>query len=173
MKKFYFTLIFAMFPVVALAETVVETQQWWQNLLVQIISFVAAVAAPVLSVLAVSLLRKWGVQMDREKLEWIAEKAIGYGEQKAKSALKHGSPLEGPEVLKLALVQADIMVKTFKADKKLALYLEGLIEAALGQQVFAQGGANASVPVPVPTDPVPADPVPTDPVPADPIPTDT
>jgi len=121
---------------------VVDTQQWWQNLLVQIISFVAAVATPVLSVLAISLLRKWGVKLEREKVEWIASKAIGYGEQKAKNALKDGKPLEGPEIMKMALHQAAQLAEGYKADKKLAAYLENLIEAKLGEKVIEQGGAN-------------------------------
>ena len=116
------------------AATTAETQAWWQGILVLVIQFVAAVATPVLSMLLIMGLRKWNIKLEQDKVEWALGKAVGYGEQAAKKALKDGKPLEGPAVMKIAVEQGDKLLKQYKVDKKVIAYLEDLIEAKLGEK---------------------------------------
>lgn len=107
-------------------------QKWWQNLLLIIISGILTIATPILSVLAMSLLKKWNIKVEQQKVDWVLEKAIGYGDQFAKNKLKAGQPVTGPEILKVALEHGGKLAEQYAP--KLGSYLSDLIEAKLGQQ---------------------------------------
>jgi len=110
-----------------------ETQSWWQHLLVTIISTVGAIAVPVLSLLLVILLKRWNIKIELDKVQAIAKAAKDFGEQKARSALKDGKPLAGPEVAKIALEKG----------REMALgKLAGWATAQLENYIEAQCGAD-------------------------------
>jgi hypothetical protein len=107
-------------------------QKWWQNLLLIVISGILTIATPILSVLAMSLLKKWNIKVEQQKVDWVLEKAIGYGDQFAKNKLKAGQPVTGPEIMKVALEHGDKLAVQYAPH--LGAYLAELIEAKLGQQ---------------------------------------
>jgi len=125
-------------------ETDAGTQAWWQNLLVTVIQIVGAIATPVLSLLLISLLRRWNIKVEQQKAEWVLGKAVGFGEQKLKTLLKDGKEVVGNEIAKEALGLAERLGKG-----KLAPWakkeLMDLIEAKLGEHVIDEGGAKAAV----------------------------
>jgi len=122
-----------------------DTQKWWQGLLVTVIEGVAAIAFPILSLLLMALAHKWKLKIEQEKIDWVLSKAIGFGEQKAKVALKDGKPMSGPEIAKIAVEHGSKLLDQYKLPKKLGDYLADLIEAKLGEKVVSDGGAKASV----------------------------
>lgn len=126
----------------AVAPTV-DTQMWWQNLLVLIITSVVTIATPIISVLIMVLVKKWNLKIEQEKVDWIVTKAVGYGEQYAKNKLKDGKLVEGPEIAKVALEYGTKLGAMYAP--KLGSYLAELIEAKLGEAVVAAGGATATV----------------------------
>lgn len=80
-----------------------DTQKWWQNLLVTVISTVLTIATPVLSLLLVILLRRWNIKVELDKVKAFAEAGKNYAEQYARNKLKEGKALDAPEVAKIAL----------------------------------------------------------------------
>jgi hypothetical protein len=122
-----------------------DTQAWWQGLLVTVIEGVVAIALPILSILGMALARKWKLKIEQDKLDWVLSKAIGFGEQKAKTALKDGKPMAGPEIAKIAVEQGSKLLEQYQLPKKLGDYLADLIEAKLGERVVEAGGARAVV----------------------------
>lgn len=123
--------------------TAATGQKWWQNLLMLIISAVLTIATPILSVLAMALIKKWNLKIEQSKVDWVLEKAIGAGEQYAKNRLKAGQPVEGSEIKKVALEHANTLAAKYAP--KLGSYLSDLIEAKLGQKLVEAGGAKAAV----------------------------
>lgn len=119
-------------PAEKIATATVETQAWWQYLVMTIIQIVGAIAVPVLSTLLIVLLRRWNIKVEYEKAAWVAGKAKDFAEQKARVALKDGKTLDAPEVAKIALEQARLL-----GQGKLAPWatrmLQDLIEAKVGQ----------------------------------------
>ena len=116
-------------------------QKWWQNLLVTIITAMLTVATPIITVLIMALIKKWNLKIEQDKIDWVLEKAKGYAEQYAKNKLKDGQPVTGPEVAKVAVEYGSKLAAMYSP--KLADYLAELIEAKLGQDVIASGGAQA------------------------------
>lgn len=80
-----------------------DTQKWWQNLLVTVISTVLTIATPVLSLLLVILLRRWNIKVELDKVQHFAKAGKDYAEQFARNKLKEGKKLAAPEVAKIAL----------------------------------------------------------------------
>lgn len=127
-----------MFSVLALAQDKTQdTQALWQAVLVTVLTGVFAIAAPIVSTLVITLLRKWNVKVEQDKVDWVVNKAIGYGEQWAKNKMKDGKPVTGPEVAKEALQYGNKLAAVYAP--KLGGYLAELIEAKLGQQTLADG----------------------------------
>ncbi len=111
----------------------VEKQKWWQSLLVFFIKLLDLILEPILIAFGYVFTRKFGFKVERETLEWIVDKATGFAEQKAKAALKAGSPMAGPDILKLALEQGNQYLVEKGLMKKWGNRLGDLIESKLGE----------------------------------------
>jgi len=122
-----------------------ETQKWWQGVLVTLLEGLVAILLPILSILGMALVRKFGLKIEQEKLDWILDKAVGYGEQKLKTLLKAGKPVDGPEIAKAALEHGNTLLKKYGLFSKFGDWLAEGIEAKLGQKVVEAGGAAAVV----------------------------
>jgi len=121
------------------------SQKWWQNLLVTLISAIIAVVSPILSILLMSLIRKWNLKIEQEKVDWILEKGLGAGEQYMKGLLKDGKTVIGPDVAKVGAEVTKKLLDEYGLAKKFGKYVSELLEAKLGQKVIEAGGANAAV----------------------------
>lgn len=119
-----------------------ESQKWWQGLLVTVIEASVAILLPILSILLMGLIRKWNLKIDQDKVDWVLNKAIGYAEQKAKVALNEGEPMEGPEIARIAIDQAEFLLKKYKAAAKLGDWIAKGIEAKLGEKLLENGGKS-------------------------------
>lgn len=122
-----------------------DTQKWWQGLAVTAIEGVVAIALPILSVLLMSLIRKWNLKIEQDKVDWALTKAVGFAEQKAKVALKDGKPMEGPELAKIAVDYGTKLLEKYKLASKFGGWLADGIEAKLGEKVVEAGGAKKVV----------------------------
>jgi hypothetical protein len=131
---------------IAYAAEAIETQAWWQGMLLLVIQFFGAVLVPVLVALGMVFVKKYNFQIEQEKLEYAAEKAIGYGEQQMKKLLKDGKEVSGPEILKIAVEHGNKILEQYNLANKFGSWLGEIIEARLGQDVVAMGGAKAAVP---------------------------
>jgi len=129
--------------VVTAAQPAATGQKWWQGLLLIIIEGLIAIIVPILSVLLMGLVRKWNLKIEQDKINWVLDKAVGYGEQYAKNKLKAGQSVTGPEIAKIALEHGTKLATTYAP--KLGAYLAELIEAKLGENVVADGGAKAVI----------------------------
>lgn len=123
----------------------VEMQKWWQNLLVIIISGVFAIVTPVISALVMAAIRKWHLKVEQEQVDWILGKAVGFGEQKLKTLLKDGKPVDGSEIAKAALEEGNKLLQKYGLAKKFGDWLAAGIEAKLGEKVIEAGGARTVV----------------------------
>jgi hypothetical protein len=119
-------------------------QSWWQGTLVFLIEQLTKIIIPILGVLLMLLVRKWQLKVEQDQVDWIVTKAVGFGEQKAKVALKAGTPLDAPETLKFALEHGSALLNQYKLPAKLGEYLADLIEAKLGEKIVEP----VKVPVP-------------------------
>ena len=126
------------------AEAVGQTQTWWQNLLVTVITAVLTIAVPIISVLLMALVRKYNLKVEQSKIDWVLEKVTGYGEQWVKNKLKDGSPVTGPEILKVSLEYGSKLLQKYNLADRFGDFLAEMIEAKLGQNVVAAGGAKAA-----------------------------
>lgn len=108
-----------------------STQSVWQNILMTIITSILTVVVPVLSYLIMLLLKKIGLKVEQEKIDWILDKSTGFGDQYAKNMLKDGKPVSGPEIARVAANYGNKLAKIYAP--KLTTYIEELIEARLGQ----------------------------------------
>ena len=124
-------------------EKSIETQKWWQAILVTVIQAVAAVGQPILVVLLGALMRKMKLNVEKEKLEWVVAKTVGYGEQLGKKALKGGKPMAGPDILKSALDKGEEWMKQQGLYKKWGSKLGDLVEAKLGEVEVAKAEAKS------------------------------
>lgn len=119
-------------PVEVKAEEKTEDMQsWWQHLLITLISIFGTIAVPVLSTLAILLLKRWNIKVEYDKAEWVANKAKDYAEQKARVALKDGKPLNAEGIKKVALEKGRELGEGNLAPW-VAKFLTDLIEAKLG-----------------------------------------
>lgn len=111
-----------------------DQQALWQSALSDFIQAVVAVATPVLVTLAVTLLHRWKLNIERKTIDDIAHQAVGWAEQKSLKALKEGSSkTPGAEKLDMALRFAtELAEKSGVGKSKLIGSLEGLIESKLG-----------------------------------------
>ncbi len=114
-----------------------ETQAWWKAITVFLIEVSTALALPLLIVLAMVANKKWKLGLERDTIEWVVSKAVGFGEQKAKVALKDGKPMEGPKILEAALGHGTSLLVTKGLAAKWGDKLADLIEAKLGEQEAA------------------------------------
>lgn len=128
----------------ATEEPTEDTQKWWQGLVVTVIEGVVAIALPILSILLMSLIRKWNLKIEQDKVDWVLKKALGFAEQKAKVALKDGKPMEGPEIAKAAVEHGTALLEKYGLAKKFGEWLADGIEAKLGESVLDDGGRNVA-----------------------------
>lgn len=126
------------------SEPTSEKQSFWQGILLTILQAVFAVASPILVVLLGGLLRKMKLNVDKEKLEWAVGKAVGFGEQKLRSALKDGKDPDYAGVKKQAVELGDKLLLKQGLAKKWGGMLGDLIEGKLGQSKL--DGAEAPKP---------------------------
>lgn len=110
-----------------------ESQSWWQLLLTFLIKLLDLIIEPVLIAFGYVLTRKFGIKVERDSIEWIVSKAVGFGEQAAKNALKAGKPYAGPEILSIAVKYGDALLIQTGLMKKWGGKLDALIEAKLGE----------------------------------------
>lgn len=125
------------------------TQEWWQHLLVTVISTIGTVAVPVLSTLLVVLLRRWNIRVEYEKAEWFAKQGKNYAEQMARNALKDGKRVDINKTSQLALEYSRDLARG-KLAPWAAKELSGLIEAQLGQDNHAKPKPGEAVSTPQP-----------------------
>lgn len=117
------------------------TQAWWKAVLVFFIELSKALLVPILVVLGWVANKKWKLGLERETIEWVVSKAAGFGEQKAKVALKAGKPMQGPKILEEALKHGESLLITKGLADKWGDKLADLIEAKLGEQELAKKDA--------------------------------
>jgi hypothetical protein len=127
-------------------ETKEDTQKWWQGLLVTIIEAFVAIVAPILSILLMVLIRKWNLKIEQQKVDWVLDKSLGFGEQKLKKLLKDDNPPEDPDSIKqAALEHGTKLLEKYGLARKLGGWMADGIEARLGQKVVEAGGAKKVV----------------------------
>ena len=120
-------------------------QEWWQNLIVHLVGAVITIFVPVLSYLAYTLAKRWGVNIELDTVDKILAKAVGFAEQKAKKALNDGAGKTGAaEKLDWALSMATDMSKKYGLSKKATDKLNDLIEAKLGEEVVKKNGTTTA-----------------------------
>lgn len=112
----------------------VEKQKWWQAVLSALVDVVVGLGTPILILLISRGLKKLGLNAERDTVEWIVTKAVGYGEQRAKIALKDGKPMEGPAILIEALGHGKELLVKKGLLNKWGSSLADLIEAKLGEE---------------------------------------
>lgn len=111
------------------------TQVWWMLLLDHLLEAVVIIAVPVVSTLVVTLLNRWGLKVELEKIDAIVTKAVGFAEQKAKKALRDGLPrTASADKLDVALNFARDLSAKYKLSQKAIDKLSDLIEAKLGEE---------------------------------------
>jgi len=118
-----------------------EKQAWWQAVVVFLIEASKALLVPILIVLGVIANKKWKLGLETSTIEWIVSKSVGFGEQKAKGALRDGKPMEGPAILKAALEHGEALLIKKGMIGKWGDKLADLIEAKLGEQEAAKAEA--------------------------------
>jgi len=119
----------------AKAALVVAGQAWWQTLLYTVIQLALAIFIPVLGVLVWSLLNRWGIKIEKEQVDKIAEQAADWAEHKAKVALKEdGKKTPGAEKMRLALDFAQQMANKYKLQEQAKDKLSKLIESAVAKK---------------------------------------
>lgn len=118
------------------AETAAVVQTWWQALLVNVVEVATAILIPVLGTLAVVVARRFGFKIEQDQAEKIAAQAVGYAEQKAKSALKDGNAKStGAERMDMAVRFARQTAARYKLSSRATDKLSDLIEAELGKKI--------------------------------------
>lgn len=135
--RFFLFLVVCLLPSIALAAEAAAPaapSSGWQAVLSFIVQAVAIIVAPILTALGYVGVKRLGLSIERETVEWVVTKAVGYGEQTARKALKAGTPMEGPAILKEALKQGDDLLVKKGLAKKWGSSLETLIEAKLGER---------------------------------------
>ena len=125
-------------------------------MIVIVIEATVAIFGPILSLLLMLLMRKFKINVEHETVDKILSKVIGFGEQKAKQALKDGKPLSGPEVAQLALQQAEYLAVKSKLPKWATEKLSELIESKLGESKLNTGSVTAPKEAAPKEEPVPA-----------------
>lgn len=121
-----------------------EKQSWWEHLLSVLVEGIATIIVSVLSVLLMSLINKFRLKIEQQKVDWILEKSIGYGEQKLKIILKEGKGVKDPESIKQqAIIHGENLLKKYGLFKKFGDWLAEGVEAKLGQKVLDNGGASS------------------------------
>ena len=118
------------------------TQKWWQGLLVTIVDGSLKVLLPILSVLFMFLVKKWGLKLEQERLDWCLDKALGAGEQKLKQLLKDGKPIDSPGIKSAAVETGTKLLEKYGLAKKFGDWLAEGIEARLGEKITEAGGAK-------------------------------
>lgn len=112
-----------------------DKQSWWQVLLTELINLIVVIFVPVLSTLAVTLLRRWKINVEFEQVNNIASKAAGWAEQKARARFRDGKgTTQGAAKMQLALGFANELADKYKLPAKATEKLQDLIESSLGQE---------------------------------------
>jgi len=111
---------------------------WLKIVLENLVPLVVAIATPIIMLFVRRLIKKmeekWNFQIDQDKARHIEElisAAIGYAEEKARSALKVGGLTEGQEKLDNAMKFVTGEIERFGLDKLASEKLMELIEARL------------------------------------------
>lgn len=136
--RILFLVVILLIPALAFAQDAAQQQSWWQALLVLVTEVGAAFAVPILTALLYVLSRRWKLGIEMDTVEWAVSKAAGYGEQKAKQALRDGTPLKGSEIMKLALEQGNTLLVKKGLASKWGGQLADLIEAKLGEEELSR-----------------------------------
>lgn len=108
------------------------TQSWWQALLYDVVfNFILPVFTPVILALLMWLLRKWGLKIEYERLEKVAEFGSNYAEQKGAEWLKEkGAKSPGAKKEEWAWELVESLDKKLKGSKKLQALLISKIPGA-------------------------------------------
>lgn len=148
MRKFGLFLVFIIVMVVSSAVQAADPTQsahqtWWQSLLSTLLDSFLVIAVPVLAAFATALLRRWGVKVEQEQVEKLAEQAAAFAEQKAKVALREGKPkTSGAEKMSMALDVGKKLAKQYKLSDKAIEGLEAMIEAKIA--TTSKSGAESA-----------------------------
>lgn len=108
-------------------------QSFWQGVLVLVLEAVLAIATPIIVILLTILLRKWKLNIEVEKVQWVVDKATGFGEQKLRNVLRDGHEPNYSEIKKDSLSFGEKLLKESGLLKKWGDYFADLIEAKLGE----------------------------------------
>lgn len=129
---------------VAHAAEAVATQAWWQSMLLNVVTGVAAAATPILSVLFMRLLRKLHLKAEQGNVDWIVKQGVNLGEQLAKRAAHTGQTMTNEEIKTQAVTFAQDLASRYAPAA--AKHLADLIEAKLGASVPPRGAGGGALP---------------------------
>lgn len=122
------------------ATATASTTVWWEVLLAHLLEATVAIAVPVLSTLAVVLLKRWNIKLKYETVYDLALKGAGWAEQQALKRLKDGVVTPSAQKLDDALRFARDIAEQQKLPKKATDKLQDLIESALGAEKLKEPG---------------------------------
>jgi hypothetical protein len=136
LMQVYVFVMLALLPTMALAAEEVVQQNWWQALVVWLITHVGELVFSVLGVIVVLLVRKYlGVKLQQEQVDKIMGWAKNYAEGKAFAALNAGQPkTPGAEKMKMGADVAEGFIEQFGLKKMARNKIEQLLEAKLGEE---------------------------------------
>jgi len=125
--------IFPLYPLPVFAASAASgSQSWWEVLLLSVVQLALSVAVPVLSVLLARLLQRWGLKIEQEQIQILAQQAADYAEHQAERALKKDNKrTPGAEKMLLALTFAKGMAGQYGLKDKAIRELQKVIEASL------------------------------------------
>lgn len=128
-----------MFSTVALAADA-PVLHGWEVVLSTFLKVFVAVAVPVLSTLAVALLRRWNVKVKYDTVYDLAHRGAAYAEQMAQKRLKTGKPTSSALKLQEAMKVATELAEQYRLPARATAKLQQLIESALGEKKLSKEG---------------------------------
>jgi len=138
MRKFVLLMVLMITLLVSLVAQAADPAQaahqqtWWQSFLSTLLDSFLVIAVPVIAAFVTALLRRWGIKVQQEQVEKLAEQAASFAEQKARVALREGKPkTSGAEKMSMALDVGKKLAKQYKLSDKAIEGLEALIEAKI------------------------------------------
>jgi len=152
----FWSVLVTLIPLQVLAQTAAAepTQKWWQALLIYVVTVVGGIAAPVISYLVITLLKKKNIVVDAALVDGLVEKGINFAEEQAAKALKTGQkPDASAAKMQTAINAVDLLLEQFKLKKLASDKLKVLIESKLGAARNGDATAPAVSPAPASTEP--------------------
>jgi hypothetical protein len=136
LMQVYVFVMLTLLPAMALAAEEVVQQNWWQALVVWLITHVGELVFSVLGIVAMLLVKKYfNVKLEHEQLDRVLGYGKNYAEGKAFAALNAGQPkTPGAEKMKMGTDIVESLIEQFGLKKMARDKIEQLLEAKLGEE---------------------------------------